>query len=77
MYTAGGLICKLENKYFNNSFTKVKILVGDITSGKYKTMAVCLFEQFWSIGLMLLPAVASYWPSWTYLYMVRIYKKKI
>jgi Sugar (and other) transporter len=28
-----------------------------------------MFEQFWSVGLMLLPAVASYWTSWTYLYM--------
>lgn len=28
-----------------------------------------MFEQFWSIGLMLLPAIASYWPSWNYLYM--------
>lgn len=28
-----------------------------------------MFEQFWSVGLILLPAVASYWSSWTYLYM--------
>jgi hypothetical protein len=32
-------------------------------------MAICMFEQFWSIGIMLLPAVASYWSSWTNLYM--------
>lgn len=36
-------------------------------------MAVCLFEQFWSVGIMLLPAVASYWTSWTYLYMAISY----
>lgn len=28
-----------------------------------------MFEQFWSIGIMLLPAVASYWSSWSHLYM--------
>lgn len=28
-----------------------------------------MFEQFWSIGIILLPAVASYWSSWTHLYM--------
>lgn len=32
-------------------------------------IAICCFEQFWSIGIMLLPAIASYWTSWTYLYM--------
>jgi hypothetical protein len=32
-----------------------------------------MFEQFWSIGLMLLPGVASYWSSWTYLYMAISY----
>lgn len=45
------------------------LLVGDITAGKYKMIATCMFEQFWSIGLILLPFVASYWSSWTYLYM--------
>lgn len=45
------------------------ISVTDITGGKYKTIAICMFEQFWSIGLMLLPAVASYWSSWSYMYM--------
>lgn len=32
-----------------------------------------MFEQFWSIGLLLLPGVASYWSSWTYLYMAISY----
>lgn len=43
--------------------------VSDIIDGKYKVIAACMFEQFWSVGLILLPAVASYWSSWTYLYM--------
>lgn len=42
--------------------------VSDITSGKYKVSAICLFEQFWSIGVMLLPIMASFWSSWTQLY---------
>lgn len=32
-----------------------------------------MFEQFWSVGIMLLPAIASYWSSWTYLYMAISY----
>lgn len=28
-----------------------------------------MFEQFWSIGLILLPGVASYWSSWIHIYM--------
>lgn len=37
------------------------VVISDITSGKERIVAACLFEQFWSIGIMLLPAVASYW----------------
>lgn len=43
--------------------------VTDITSGKYRTTAVALFEQFWSIGLILLPGVAHFWSSWSQLYV--------
>jgi Sugar (and other) transporter len=43
--------------------------VTDITSGKYKVIAVCMFEQFWSIGLLMLPGIASYWDSWSLIYM--------
>lgn len=32
-----------------------------------------MFEQFWSVGIMLLPAIASYWDSWTHLYMAISY----
>jgi MFS family permease len=70
MYTAGGMICK---QYFFK-FNKINLnfnfnTVNDITGGKYKVIANCMFEQFWSIGLLLLPAIASYWPKWNYLYM--------
>lgn len=36
-------------------------------------IAICMFEQFWSVGIMLLPAVASYWSSWSQLYMAISY----
>ncbi|KAL7045751.1 hypothetical protein ACKWTF_002324 [Chironomus riparius] len=50
-------------------YTAGGLIFTDITSEKYKVIAICMFEQFWSIGIMLLPAIASYWSSWSYLYM--------
>ncbi|KAH8264523.1 hypothetical protein KR038_009606 [Drosophila bunnanda] len=44
-------------------------IMADITGGKYKTCVSTLFEQFWSIGVMMLPGVASFWSSWSHLYM--------
>lgn len=44
-------------------------IVADITAGKYKVITLCMFEQFWSVGLILLPAVASFWNNWTQIYM--------
>ncbi|CAO1398262.1 unnamed protein product [Diamesa serratosioi] len=44
-------------------------IFADITAGKYKVITVCMFEQFWSIGLILLPGVASFWNNWTQVYM--------
>lgn len=32
-------------------------------------IAVCLFEQFWSIGVILLPAVSSWWTDWNTTYI--------
>lgn len=74
MYTAGALICKFCIRYRSISDScKLAISVTDITSGKYKVIAICMFEQFWSVGIMLLPAIASYWSSWTHLYMAISY----
>lgn len=69
MYNAGGVICKKFIRVGQLKNETLIFLVADITSGKYKIMAICLFEQFWSVGIMLLPAVASYWSSWTKVYM--------
>ncbi|XP_017046060.2 solute carrier family 22 member 3 isoform X2 [Drosophila ficusphila] len=44
-------------------------IMADITAGKYRTCVSTLFEQFWSIGVMMLPGVASFWSSWSHLYM--------
>ncbi|XP_037729777.1 solute carrier family 22 member 3 isoform X2 [Drosophila subpulchrella] len=44
-------------------------IMADITGGKYRTCVAALFEQFWSIGVMMLPGVASFWSSWSHLYM--------
>lgn len=41
----------------------------DTTQGKYRVMVVCLFEQFWSIGVILLPTVGSIWKSWRHVYV--------
>lgn len=43
--------------------------IADITLGKYRAGAVCMFEQFWSIGVILLPLVGSWWNSWSTVYV--------
>ncbi|KAJ6649670.1 Organic cation transporter-like protein [Pseudolycoriella hygida] len=45
------------------------VIVTDITSGKYRVVAICLFEQFWSIGVILLPAISSWWSAWSTIYI--------
>lgn len=44
--------------------------VTDITGGRAKTIVVVLFELFWSIGLILLPAVSMFFSNWSNLYLV-------
>lgn len=43
--------------------------VSDITGGIYRVSAICLFEQFWSIGIILLPVLAHFCSSWTEVYI--------
>lgn len=40
------------------------ISVTDITGSKYQTISICLFEILWSIGIILLPAIAFIDPNW-------------
>ncbi|XP_001663173.2 solute carrier family 22 member 8 [Aedes aegypti] len=50
-------------------YTAGGVIMSDITGGKFKTATICLFEQFWSIGVIMLPGVASFWSSWSQLYL--------
>lgn len=43
--------------------------LADITSGKYRVGVVCLFEQFWSVGVILLPLMSHWWSSWSIVYI--------
>lgn len=45
------------------------IVVSDITGGKFKTVTICMFEQFWAIGVIMLPGLASIVNSWSGLYL--------
>lgn len=44
--------------------------VVDITGGRARLIAAVLFELFWSVGLILLPAVAMFSGDWSNLYLV-------
>lgn len=44
--------------------------VVDITGGRARLIAAVLFELFWSVGLILLPAVAMFSSDWSNLYLV-------
>ncbi|XP_037817537.1 organic cation transporter-like protein isoform X2 [Lucilia sericata] len=50
-------------------YTAGGMIMADITGGTYKTCVSTLFEQFWSIGVIMLPGVASFFSSWSHLYM--------
>ncbi|XP_055923804.1 organic cation transporter-like protein isoform X2 [Eupeodes corollae] len=50
-------------------YTAGAMIFMDITAGTYRTVVCTLFEQFWSVGVIMLPGVASFSKSWTYLYM--------
>lgn len=72
MYTAGAVICEyfylVSCKYYP-ILTVESLSVSDITAGKYKTIVCTLFESFWSVGVIMLPGVASFLSSWSYIYM--------
>lgn len=44
--------------------------VTDLTGGKARTTAVCLFESFWSLGVIVLPLLAYIMPDWSNLYLM-------
>ncbi|KAL7017502.1 hypothetical protein ACKWTF_010401 [Chironomus riparius] len=45
------------------------MILSDITLGKYRATVVSQFEQFWALGLILLPFVGGWWSSWALVYV--------
>ncbi|XP_034485849.1 solute carrier family 22 member 19 [Drosophila innubila] len=50
-------------------YTAGHFILTDITSGKARILVVTLSELFWSIGLVLLPAISIYFNNWSHLYV--------
>ncbi|XP_017856517.1 PREDICTED: solute carrier family 22 member 7 [Drosophila arizonae] len=50
-------------------YTAGHFILMDITSGKARILVVTLSELFWSIGLVLLPAISIYFDNWSHLYV--------
>ncbi|EDV90839.1 GH19614 [Drosophila grimshawi] len=48
--------------------TSGQVIFSDITAGKYRKGVLLLYETFWSVGLMLLPAIATFAQSWRQVY---------
>lgn len=54
----------LHSKIFFNMFN-ISYPVTDITGGKHRSISICLFENFWSVGVILLPLIAFIDPNWS------------
>ncbi|XP_055632044.1 organic cation transporter protein isoform X2 [Toxorhynchites rutilus septentrionalis] len=50
-------------------YTAGGMIISDIAADKYRTASICFFEQFWSVGVMILPGIASFWSNWSHLYL--------
>ncbi|ALC47328.1 CG4465 [Drosophila busckii] len=44
-------------------------IISDITTGKCRRACIVLYEAFFAIGLLLLPALAAYVSSWRHIYV--------
>lgn len=44
--------------------------VTDITGGRPRVRCVCLFETFWSLGVIVLPLIALLQPAWSGQYLL-------
>ncbi|XP_055904665.1 solute carrier family 22 member 3 [Eupeodes corollae] len=51
-------------------YTTGQIILTDITGGQAKVIVRCLFELFWSIGLILLPGISLFVDGWSQIYYV-------
>ncbi|CAD7093442.1 unnamed protein product [Hermetia illucens] len=50
-------------------FTAGQTIFSEITGGKYRLGVATLFDQFWSIGVILLPGLSSFFSSWVHIYL--------
>ncbi|XP_030374388.1 solute carrier family 22 member 7 [Scaptodrosophila lebanonensis] len=50
-------------------FTAGQTIFVDITAGMHRIGAIILYDTFWSIGVILLPGLASFFSSWTFIYL--------
>ncbi|XP_067616056.1 organic cation transporter protein isoform X2 [Eurosta solidaginis] len=50
-------------------FTCSQAIFVDITTGRYRSGAIILYDTFWSIGVILLPGLSSYFKNWSHIYL--------
>ncbi|XP_017463554.1 PREDICTED: solute carrier family 22 member 7-like, partial [Rhagoletis zephyria] len=50
-------------------FTSAQAIFVDITGGRYRTGVIILYDTFWSLGVILLPGISSFFKSWNELYL--------
>ncbi|XP_037033782.1 organic cation transporter protein-like isoform X2 [Bradysia coprophila] len=51
-------------------YTAGQVIFTDITGGIHRSVAICLFESFWSIGVILLPLIAYIDPNWSSIFFM-------
>lgn len=76
MYTAGHVICKFLFWLYEwiqisaRNYTTINISVTDITGNKYRTASIIFFEAFWSLGIIILPAITYIDPNWSNIFLM-------
>ncbi|XP_039970691.1 solute carrier family 22 member 13 [Bactrocera tryoni] len=50
-------------------FTSAQAIFVDITGGRYRTGVIILYDTFWSLGVILLPGISSFFNNWSQLYL--------
>ncbi|EDV41747.1 uncharacterized protein Dana_GF17346 [Drosophila ananassae] len=50
-------------------FTAGQAIFADITAGVHRIGAIILYDTFWSVGVILLPGLSSFFNSWSLIYV--------
>ncbi|XP_034132021.1 solute carrier family 22 member 13 isoform X2 [Drosophila guanche] len=50
-------------------FTAGQAIFADITAGMHRIGAIILYDTFWSVGVILLPGLSSFFNSWSLIYV--------